>query len=100
MAAAAVAALTRPGLGCEVINVGSGECVTLLELLRLLGEVVGRKPRLRFSEPRPGDVLHSQADVQRLSRLLGFRAQHGLDEGLERTMTWLAAVRFGSRRAA
>jgi UDP-glucose 4-epimerase len=92
VARAVAAALTRPDLGHEVINVGRGERVSLLELLRLMGEAVGRKPRLRFDAPRPGDVLHSLADVSRMGRLLGVRAEVPLDAGLAATIDWMAGT--------
>jgi UDP-glucose 4-epimerase len=100
VARAVAAALTRPGLGHEVINVGRGERVSLLELLRLMGEAVGRKPRLRFDAARPGDVLHSLADVSRMGRVLGVRAEVPLDAGLAETLAWMAGAADLGRTAA
>lgn len=100
VARAVTAAISRPGLTHEVLNVGRGERVSLLELLRLLGEAVGCKPRVRFAEARPGDVLHSLADVSRLGRLLGVRAAVPLGVGLSATLAWMAEASERGRSAA
>lgn len=37
---------------------------------------------------RPGDVLHSQADISKATQLLGYAPTHSVDEGLETAMEW------------
>jgi len=59
-------------------------------MLRLLQE---RYPHLRDYRPRyadfrPGDVRHSQADIGKASRLLGYRPSHRLEEGLSASLDW------------
>lgn len=89
VAGAVLAAAGRPGLAHEVVNVGRGERVSLLELLELMSRAVGVRLRLRFDAPRAGDVLHSLADVSRLADRLGYRAETSLAEGLARTLDWM-----------
>jgi nucleoside-diphosphate-sugar epimerase len=69
----------------RALNVAAGRRVTLLELLDLLGGIVGRPVEPRFEPPRPGDVRHSQADASEARRLLGWQARVGMEEGLRRT---------------
>jgi UDP-glucose 4-epimerase len=89
VAAAVVAAVTRPGLQHEVINVGRGKATSLLELLAHMGTALGREPALTFGPPRAGDVLHSVAEVSRLESRLGLKARVPLDRGLAETLAWL-----------
>ncbi|MFN3430866.1 MAG: SDR family NAD(P)-dependent oxidoreductase [Candidatus Sericytochromatia bacterium] len=91
VAGAVMAALQAENLRHEVINVARGERVTLLELLRTMGQAAGHEPALSFAEARPGDVMHSLADVSRLDERLGYRAEVSLADGLARTLRWLRA---------
>ena len=70
----------------EAVNVACGERYTLLDLLERLGRIVGRKADPEFRPPRLGDVLHSQASIDKAKRLLGFQPGTGIEEGLRRTV--------------
>ena len=57
-------ALEAPAGACgSAYNVGRGDNVSLLELLERLQEILGMNIEPRFEPPRPGDVMHSSADV-------------------------------------
>ena len=71
-----------------VINVGSGESTSLLDLLRVMGAILGRDPQPRFASARAGDVRDSLASIARAESLLGWRPRTGLRAGLERTLAW------------
>jgi nucleoside-diphosphate-sugar epimerase len=82
----------RAGRG-EVVNVATGRRVTLRRLLGVIAREVGRAAAARHAPPRPGDVRHSQADVRRARRLLGYRPIYGLEAGLRDTVDWYRHVR-------
>jgi nucleoside-diphosphate-sugar epimerase len=67
-------------------NIAGGERVTLNELLRRIGAIVGREVPADHTEPRSGDIRHSLAGIERAAERLGFRPSVGLDEGLRRTL--------------
>jgi UDP-N-acetylglucosamine 4-epimerase len=69
-------------------NIGRGDKTSLLELLHTLQDILGTKIEPRFEPPRPGDVMHSSADVTLAHRVLGFQAQHNLRSGLEQSIDW------------
>ncbi|NJN66483.1 MAG: NAD-dependent epimerase/dehydratase family protein [Chloroflexaceae bacterium] len=75
-------AATAAGLAGAVFNVGRGEAVSVLELARILSELIGTPVHPHFAPARPGEVRHSRADVSRFASLAGFRAQVGVREGL------------------
>jgi nucleoside-diphosphate-sugar epimerase len=77
----------------RIINVGCGSQITLNELIRLLAEATGAKPDLRYTDPRPGDVRHSKADISRARELLGYQIRTDLTGGLKNTVKWLLAER-------
>jgi len=78
-------AAERPGACGEVINVACGTRITLNALLDELRDILGVDTPARHGPPRPGDVRHSLADIEKARRLLGFEPKIGIREGLERT---------------
>ena len=93
----AIVAAVESGVEFGVFNVGTGRQTSVNELARLVLELTGR-PDLQVvhREGVPGDVRHSCADVTRIARELGWRAEVGLREGLRRTIEW---YRSGAARA-
>jgi nucleoside-diphosphate-sugar epimerase len=71
-----------------VFNIACGRRITVNELIREIGRIIGRTVTPRYDPPRVGDVLHSEADVARSARLLGFSPPVDLAEGLRRTVAW------------
>ena len=86
-------AATTPADVCSgrVYNVAGGRPMTLLDLLDQLGEIVGVDPAPDFLPERPGDVRHSEADASAAARDLGWRAEISADDGLRRSVAWLAS---------
>ena len=76
-------------LGGAVCNVACGERFTLLDLVRTLNGILGTRLEPIFQAPRPGDVLHSHAAIERASRLLTYRPIVPFAEGLRRTVDWI-----------
>jgi UDP-glucose 4-epimerase len=92
--AANLAAATAAADACagHVYNVAGGAEYTLLDILRVLGDLLDVEPQPQFTDPRPGDVRHSRAEVSAAARDLGFRAAIGLDDGLRETVDWLRSL--------
>jgi UDP-N-acetylglucosamine 4-epimerase len=78
----------------QVYNVAVGERTTLNGLFAVLRELVhASRPDLALPSPshegfRAGDVRHSQADVGKAARLLGYSATHDLRAGLVEALPW------------
>jgi UDP-glucose 4-epimerase len=69
----------------RAFNVGTGIGTSINALFRLLTTVVGRDVEPRRGPRRPGDARHSYLDWARIEQELGWRAEIGLREGLQRT---------------
>lgn len=87
-ARAIVAALAGPDPGAEPINVGSGEALSIRTLHTLLSALLGAPDEPCFVPPRPGDVLHSRADIDRMRTVLGIEPRTTIAAGLERLIAW------------
>jgi nucleoside-diphosphate-sugar epimerase len=81
-----------------VFNIGTGERHTLNELLRSLLIIVGHKLDAVYMERRAGDVQHSQADIGKARRFLGYEPKVRFDEGLRRTVDWFRRKSLRSGR--
>ncbi len=68
----------------EVINIGRGESISILDLISVLGKIFNQKIEPEFKAPRSGDILHSCADVSKARKLLSFDPKVNLEEGLRR----------------
>ncbi|MFT6399189.1 MAG: UDP-glucose 4-epimerase [Bradymonadia bacterium] len=66
------------------INVGTGQRITLLDLIDALNEIFGTSFEPSFGAERLGDVRHSVADISRAREVLGYEPQTSLAEGLRR----------------
>jgi UDP-N-acetylglucosamine 4-epimerase len=78
----------------QVYNIAVGERTTLNELFALERSLLAerfpqvRECRPRYGEFRKGDVRHSQADISKARRLLGYAPTHRVREGLAQAMSW------------
>ncbi len=81
-------AARAPEAGGQVVNVGCGDRVSLLEIVAKLEAILGRRLPLRHTPPRAGDVPHTLADVGKAKRLLGYTPLVDFDEGFRRTVEY------------
>jgi CDP-paratose 2-epimerase len=79
-------------LGGEAFNIGGGpeNTVSLLELLRLIGEIHGAKPDVTFNDWRVGDQRYYVSDTRKFQAATGWRPKVSVREGVERLYSWLA----------
>src|SRR3954447_17183584 len=70
-------------------NVGTGDDLTVAQLLAACARVAAVETQPRFEEARLGDVRRSVLDVGRIEHDLGWRPRVSLAEGLQRTWAWM-----------
>ena len=81
-------AAEAPAASGEVINVATSSRVSLNELLDVLKKIIGSDAQPIYKEARTGDVRHSQADITKAQKLLGYQPTVGLEDGLRETVAW------------
>ena len=96
-----LAALAPDDAQGEVFNVAVGERTTLNQLFALLKEGLERNGRHAPGEAtygpfRDGDVRHSEADVSKAARLLGYDPTHDVAAGIAEALPWYLARRDGT----
>ncbi len=75
-------------LGYEIINLGGHETIKMIELIRLLEVKIGKKAIIQEQPPDPADMMANWADVSKADRLLGWKPQIDLDEGINELVKW------------
>jgi nucleoside-diphosphate-sugar epimerase len=85
-----IQACTAEKAAGEVINIACGERYTLLDLVRMINEIMGKNVEPRFEPERPGDVKHSLAGIEKAKQLLGYEVRVDFKTGLERTIDFFA----------
>jgi GDP-L-fucose synthase len=78
----------------EIINVGWGQDISILELAELVKRVVGFKGGIDLDSSKPDGTPRKLLDTSRLSSL-GWKPSIGLEEGIRSTYEWYAAHAVG-----
>jgi UDP-N-acetylglucosamine 4-epimerase len=81
----------------QVYNVAHGERTTLIDLFRLIRQVIGKSDEIVldiepvFGPERAGDIPHSLASIEKASRLLDYKPEFTIRSGLEEAIEWYRA---------
>jgi len=71
-----------------VINIGTGKGVTVIELVAAFERVYGCSVNKEMAPSRPGDIVGTYANVDTALRLIGWKAERSVDEGIADALKW------------
>ena len=72
----------------QAFNIAYGGRETLNNLYNKLCKLLNKDIRPIYKEERAGDIRHSNADISKAKRLLGYNPDYSMDRGLELTIEW------------
>lgn len=72
----------------EIFNIGGGSRISLMEAIRVLEEITGRRARLKYLEAQKGDVRDTFADISKAEGALGYEPKVSIRDGLENFVEW------------
>ncbi|MGB7845860.1 MAG: SDR family oxidoreductase [Candidatus Acidiferrum sp.] len=82
-------------LACEaprasggVFNIGTGDRISLNQVLEYLRRISGKRLGAKYEPPRDGDIRDSQADISKAREYLGYEPTVRFEKGLEKTFEW------------
>lgn len=76
-------------IGGEILNIACGAPIILTDLARLMLKLTGKENlKIKYIEPRPGDIKHSYGDISKAKQLIGFESKYDQEEGLRDYLTW------------
>jgi nucleoside-diphosphate-sugar epimerase len=85
---AAADASEAPG---RTFNIASGKASSLNDVLKVLGDILGRDVARRHEASRDGDVRHSWADIGLARKHLSYSPMVSFRDGLAKTVEWYKA---------
>jgi UDP-glucuronate 4-epimerase len=88
---AGITAAMRVNPRFAVFNLGESRTVTLLELIGILEQALGKKARLRFLPDQPGDMPITYADITRARERLGYDPRTEIEDGIRKFVAWFRA---------
>jgi UDP-N-acetylglucosamine 4-epimerase len=102
-----LAALTKsPEAANQVYNVALNDRTSLNQLYEMMRSLLRQsfphvdKHSPLYADFRDGDIRHSQADISKAARLLGFQPTHRIGDGLKEAMDWYKKNLVASSEAA
>ncbi len=66
----------------EYFNIGGGSRISVDDLLKLIGKVVGKDIHIKYIEMQKGDVQHTFADVIKAEKMIGYKSIVGIEQGI------------------
>lgn len=79
---------TKEDISTCVINLGSGNTITINELANMIVELTGTKSEVVHMPPRIGDVRHCKADITKLKSILGYTPSTDFKGDLIEYLNW------------
>ena len=77
---------SNPGL--DVINLGTGVGYSVLDMVKAFGKACGKEIPYEIKPRRAGDIAMCYADPAKAAKVLGWKAEKGLDEMCADTWRW------------
>ncbi len=88
---ATLLATKAPGASGKVFNVGTGKEYSILELVRVVEQITGKKIHYTHTKARAGDIRRAVADISLAESILGYKVTVGFEKGVEKTAQWFRA---------
>ncbi|MFT7644852.1 MAG: UDP-glucuronate 4-epimerase [Candidatus Paceibacteria bacterium] len=82
-----VLAVEKP-VGYEVVNIGRGETVELMDYIKKLETALGSEAKKNFLPMQAGDVYETYADTTKAKNLFGYKSQTSVESGVEKFVEW------------
>ena len=77
----------------DALNLGSSEEISIGNLAKLLVELTGAKAKIVFDTSKPDGQPRRTCDTQKAERLIGYKAEVPLRDGLQKTIEWYKSKR-------
>ena len=72
----------------EILNIGSNNPISLKEMIEIIGEELGVKPKIKELPMQPGDVDQTYADISKAKELIGYEPSISFKEGIKKFIKW------------
>jgi nucleoside-diphosphate-sugar epimerase len=84
-------------VGYEIINLGADKPVALMEVVRVVEKITGKKAHIQFAPRHPADVHSTWANISKAARLLDWKPTVSFLEGMSELVRWYQRERNWAR---
>jgi len=88
-----MASLRYDGSAFEVFNLGESQTVELRTVIDKIEQVLGKKAKIQFQPPVPGDMPQTFADISKARKLLNYRPNTTIEIGIPKFVDWYLTSR-------
>jgi len=81
-------AATSPDAAGKIINISCGDRIDLNKMLGQLNRILNLDIKPTYIDPRPGDIMHSRADISLAREILGYKPLVSFEDRLLETVRW------------
>ena len=74
----------------EIFNLGNSKKEKVLDLINIIEKKLGKKADIVYKPLKPGDVISTNADISKSSKMLGYAPSTNIDRGIETFIKWYA----------
>ena len=72
----------------EILNIGGSKPVKLLKFINIIEKHLGKKAKINLKPMQQGDVKQTNADIEKLERITGYKPRTDVEEGIKRFIDW------------
>jgi len=76
----------------EVFNSGKGQCINILNLIKLLSKKINIKPIIQKKQKQIGDVNFTNSSSKKIYELLKIKPKINLDSGINKFLNWYYSI--------
>jgi nucleoside-diphosphate-sugar epimerase len=75
-------------VGYEIINLGSDTPIVLMDVIRMIEQLVGKSAKIDYKPFHPADIMATWANISKAETLLGWRPQVTFEAGVKALVEW------------
>ena len=72
----------------EILNIGGSKPVKLLRFIDIIEKYIGKKAKINLKPMQQGDVKETNANIDKLEKITGYKPQTNIEEGIKRFIDW------------
>jgi UDP-glucose 4-epimerase len=80
--------IRQPKKNIEVVNLGTGNGLSILQIIEAIEKEIQQKLNIKIGAPRPGDVVAIYANANKANSMLGWQAKNNLQQMCATALAW------------
>ena len=77
----------------EVFNLGNSHTVSLIDLIRIIEDLMGKKANIVHMPEQQGDVPYTWSNIEKSERMLGYQPKTDIREGISKFIEWYNGIK-------